>query len=347
MTSGGDLSQRFFERTARPIIDNVLSGAGYVAGRLGSGSDVLGLDDRRSRDHDFGCRLTVLVDDEHRSMLDALGGELEARLPEDVNGWPTRFATTWDGAIGHRVDVHTVNDFTATRLGFDLRSPLGAAQWLCLTGQSVLEVTAGPVFHDSTRSYANVCRTLRWYPDDLWHHVLAAGWSRLGRELPLVGRTGEVDDEAGSRIIASRLCRDIGHLAFLVERTWMPYPKWQGTVLRRLPSGPALAAALVAVQASTGWTMRQRRLEEAIEILVERHRATGFDLPAPVVHPFFDRPFLTVGEQIPLFFMDRVADEGVRALPPIGSIEQWCDNVDLLTRPARRAEALPLYQTAG
>jgi len=346
MTTGGDLSQGFFERAARPIIEDVLSCAGYLAARLGSGSDVLGFDDHRSRDHDFGCRLTVLVDDEHQSQLGALDEELEAQLPSEVDGWPTRFATTWDATISHKVDVHTVHDFAAGRLGFDLRARPSAAQWLCLTGQSILEVTGGPVFHDGTRSYSEVCNTLRWYPDDLWYYVLAAGWTRLGQELPFVGRTGELDDEASSRIIASRLCRDIGHLAFVVERTWMPYPKWQGTALRQLPNGPAIEALLIAVQASTEWTVRQRLLEEAIETLVEQHREAGFDLPTPVIHTFFDRPFITTSEEIPLFFLDQVVDQGIRAFPLVGSIEQWCDNVDLLSQPRQRATALALYQTA-
>ncbi|MDN5766626.1 MAG: hypothetical protein L0H96_04740 [Humibacillus sp.] len=36
----------------------------HAAARLGSGSDVLGLDDATSRDHDWGLRLNLLVPSE-------------------------------------------------------------------------------------------------------------------------------------------------------------------------------------------------------------------------------------------------------------------------------------------
>jgi hypothetical protein len=122
---------------------------------------------------------------------------------------------------------------------------------MCLTGQAVLEVTGGPVFHDTTSPYRHVVAALDWYPDDLWRYVLAAGWARLGQELPLVGRTGERGDEAGSRLVTARLCRDVVQLTFLIERRWMPYPKWSGTALRLLPCGEQLAGVLVAAQAAT------------------------------------------------------------------------------------------------
>jgi hypothetical protein len=345
MTGGHALARDFYELGARPIIEGVLSGTGYLAGRLGSGSDVLGFDDARSRDHDFGCRLTVLVDDRHHRLLEALDAALDAELPEEIAGWPTRFATTWDARVRHQVDLHTVHDFAATRLGFDVRRRLDPAEWLCLTGQSILEVTAGPVFHDTTESYRHVAGTLTWYSDDLWRYVLAAGWARLAQELPFVGRTGEVGDEPGSRIIAARLCRDLTHLAFLIERTWIPYPKWSGTALHHLPGGEALAETLVAAQSAAHWGERQRKLSDAIDLLAERHRCAGFDLPEPAVVPFFDRPFLVPNGEISDVLLRDITDSSVRDLPPIGSIEQWCDNVDLLSRPERRARAVALYQS--
>ena len=343
MGCGADLASHFFERAVRPITDRVLSEAGYLAARLGPGSDVLGFDDDRSRDHDFGCRLTVLVDDRHQALLGTLDAALDAGLPDEVDGWPTRFATSWDGRVRHKVDLDTVHGFTEGCLGFDLRAPLQPAEWLCLTGQSILEVTGGSVFRDTTDSYREVTAALEWYPDDLWRYVLAAGWARLGQELPIVGRTGELGDEAGSRTIAARMCRDVTHLAFLVERTWVPYPKWSGVALRRLPGGDELDQTLIAAHAATQWPERQRMLCEAIDLVVERHRAAGFDLPTPAVVPFFDRPFVVPDGGIGASLLRGITDEGIRGLPPIGSIEQWCDNVDLLSHPERRLRAVGLY----
>lgn len=343
MATGVEVSRAFYESAARPIIDRVLSGAGHVAARLGSGSDVLGLDDHRSQDHDFGCRLTVLVDEEHGPLLRDLDRVLEEELPREVAGWPTRFATSWDSRVRHKVDLHTVHDFVASRLGVDLRTPLTPIEWLCLTGQSVLEVTGGPVFHDSTRTYREAAATLRWYPNDVWRYVLAAGWSRLEQELPFVGRTGERGDELGSTVIAGRLCRDLVHLAFAVERTWAPYPKGSGARLQRLPSGRALAEVLTSVLAAKTWAERQSHLVDAIEALAERHRAAGFDVPSPAVVPFFDRPFVMPSGEVKSGLLRDIADPAIRALPCVGAIEQWCDNVDLLSYPQRRARASAIY----
>lgn len=198
MSPGALLSRRFFVEEVQPIVDRALGDIGYLAARLGSGSDVLGFDDELSTDHDFGCRLTLLVDDEAEHMVDVLDQHLEAALPEQFAGHPVRFATTWEPRVRHKIDIHTVHDFAASRLGFDLRTTPTPVQWLCLTGQSILEVAGGPAFHDTTVSYRRLVETLRWYPDDVWYYVVAAAWTRLSQELPFVGRTGQRRDDIGS-----------------------------------------------------------------------------------------------------------------------------------------------------
>ena len=51
--SGAELARRFFAEAVEPLLSRELPGLGYAAARLGSGSDVLGLDGAMSRDHDW------------------------------------------------------------------------------------------------------------------------------------------------------------------------------------------------------------------------------------------------------------------------------------------------------
>lgn len=362
---GAALAERFYRHAVRPVLDSACPGLPHLAGRLGHGSDVLGFDDEMSHDHDFGCRLTLLLDEESAvgggvELVQAIRYRLDAGLPDTFEGWPVRFALTAEaGADHHQVVVATVRDFCGAHLGVDPMSPLATEDWLCLTGQSVLEVTAGPVFHDSTVSYGPVRDRLEWYPDDLWLYVLSSGWARLSQEMPFVGRAGSRGDDIGAALLSARLARDLIHLAFLIERRWPPYPKWVGTALRSLEIGPSVIKDLVPALAGvrgdrTGlddagpvepWRRQEQSLCTAATLLADRQRSLGLPTPDHVVQPFFGRPFRTVDEAVSDVLRDAIPDPEVHRLPRgIGSVEQWCDNVDVLSDPVRRALTRNLYR---
>lgn len=292
---GVALSRAFYEHAVAPLLGDLP----HAAGRLGSGSDVLGLDDETSRDHDWGCRLTLLVDDG----VDELRERLERELPDTFDGHPVRFPSSWK-PDGHQVDVHTVDEFVLSRLGV---IPVDAIDWLLLTGQSVLEVVAGPVFHDDTGSLTAARTRLAWYPADVEQYVVRSQWHRIHEELPFIGRTLDRGDELGSRVIAHRLARDVMHLTLLLEQQWSPYPKWLGTA----------------------YGQRGHALDSEASICAALDELAG----GPVTVPFWDRPY-------------RHLDEAWLASLPaglplpvgIGSVEQWCDNVRVLNeRPALRS----------
>ncbi len=343
---GRELARQFHAEVVGPLLARALPGLGYAAGRLGSGSDVLGFDDELSRDHDWGCRLTLLVDETDRAAVPEISSLLERELPRSYRGFPVRFPVTWDAALTHQVDVATVADFAVSRLGADPVAGLSVPDWLVLTGQSVLEVIAGPVFADGTSELAPVRETLRWYPPDIERYVLAAGWQRVFQQMPMVGRTAGRGDELGSRLLSTQLASDLVALAFAVSCRWAPYPKWRGTAFLALPTAAGLAGPLAAATTAPAWKAREAGLAQACEVLLRAQRARGLPAPAAAVTPFWNRPYRTVDEEVPQALLAEITEPDVARLPSgIGSIEQWADNVDVLSHQGRRALLRTIYQT--
>lgn len=331
--TGADLSRAYFQEVVRPLLAARAPGLDVAAARLGSGSDVLGFDDAQSRDHDWGLRLTLLVEDDRAPEIDAL---LEEELPETWQGLPTRFATTWDPVVRQRVEVASAAGFAESRLGVSPSRRMTLQDWLSLTGQSVLEVTAGPIFHDGPGVLSRIRDELAWYPDDVWAYALAADWSRLGQEFPDVGRAGLCGDEDGSAVIAARHLRTLLHLAHLLHRRWPPYGKWLARSAARLPGGGALRIALQEVLGARDWRSRQAALADAAELLAAVQGEQGLPTMDPVTEPFFERPHIGVREMTELLTA-QIRDPEVRALPVgVGTAEQISDNVSVLVDPVLR-----------
>ena len=136
--------------------------------------------------------MTVLVGQDDAHLIEVVDQALEEALPEDFAGLPVRFPTTWDPRVRHKVDVASLAGFVGSRLGVDATVEQGPLDWLVPSGQAVLEIVAGPVFADPGGRLAEVGERLRWYPDDVWRYVLAAGWCRVGasRRLSVIAGQG-------------------------------------------------------------------------------------------------------------------------------------------------------------
>lgn len=335
--SGRELSAAFYVEAVAPLVGDVP----HSAGLLGWGSDVLGFDTSRSTDHGWGPRLQVFV---RAEQVDVVRDAIDADLPDEFHGWPTRFG--WDEVpVSHHIEIASLDDWLRDRLGFNPSNGVSLWDWLSTPQEILLELTAGAVFHDDVGNLTAVREALAWYPDQVWLWLLACQWRRIEQEEPFVGRTAEVGDELGSRVVAARLVRDLMRLSFLLERRYAPYSKWLGSAFAKLESHAEIGAALEEVLGAEDYDQREAALVTAVEALAARHNALGLTSPAdPTARLFHERPFRVLGSGR---FVDaclaRVTDPWLKSLPPIGAIDQFVDSTDVLSYSQRFYELRNVY----
>ena len=350
---GLQLSALFYEDAVMPILATLLPSSAYAAALLGPGSEVLGYDTPLSTDHDWGPRLLLFLAARHDPAdIQRIAQALDQRLPPTFYGYPTRFTLTHD-APGtpprHHVTVQTVRAYVAAHLGLDPGTAWQPADWLSVPEQTLLELTAGAVYHDGPGELTALRARLAFYPHELWLYLMAAQWHRIAQQEAFVGRAGDVGDELGSRLLAAAPVRDLMRLCFLIERRYAPYSKWFGTAFARLACGPALGPLFEQVLQAGEWHTREAALAAAYGAVVERHN--GLALTAPMeatVSPYYTRPYLVVhAGRVADALRAAIADPAVRFLPAYGSIDQVSDNTDLLGNVEARAWLRGLYTASA
>ena len=323
--SGVDLARMFYIEAVRPLLERQT----HSAARLGSGSDVLGFDTPRSTDHGWGPQLHLFV---AASEVDTVRTIIDSGLPEEFRGWSVRFG--WDEvAVQHHVRVGTLGQWLKSHLGFDPQVDITVQNWLTTPQQLLLEVTAGAVFHDPDGELKHVRNKLEWYPNDVWLWLLACQWRRIAQEEAFVGRTAEVGDELGSRIVAARIVRDLMRLCFLIERRYAPYSKWLGSAFRNLPIAPRLAPYLDAALKATDYPPRETALCSAYEYVGRCHNQLKLTPPInPETRLFYKRPFRVLGgDRFAEACSAAIQDKWLRKQPLVGSVDQFVDSTDVLS----------------
>lgn len=359
---GLGLCRAFYLEAVRPILNCEFPGLPHAAAIIGSGSEVLGFDDQMSTDHHWGPRVMLFLHErDHEELAESVHQAMADGLPYTFGGYPTNFTepnpvdnntqllqTLDHGPINHRVTTHTLAGFIAEYLSFDLHQPIQPADWLSFPEQQLLAITGGAVYRDDV-GLEDVRSRFNYYPHDVWLYLLAAGWARIGQEEHLMGRAGIVGDEVGSALIGARLVRDVMRLCFLMERQYAPYAKWFGRAFRRLSCADRLLPALEGALQAQGWQARETHLVKAYQALAVMHNALGVTEPLPTKPAqFFGRPFRVMAlHGFSDALLRQLRDPAVQRIAeraPIGSIDQFSDNTDLLSDPSWRPILRQLYE---
>ncbi len=348
---GLELSRHFYVEAVVPLLAKYYPRLIHSAGRLDSGSDVLGFDTERSMDHWWGPRVTIFLREQDYSdaLRDELTRMLGNELPLHVHGYPTHmrvehaatgtvYMEDGDGVerpINHMCYVGTTRQFLRQYLGIGhlLDEPPTPAEWLALPEQHLRTIRSGGVWHDGTGELTPVRARLHWYPDQVWRYLLRAEWRRIEQEEAFPGRAAEVGDELGSRVVAARLVRELMHLMFLIEREYLPYSKWLGTGFSRLRCAAELEPVLLRALAATSWPERERALSQALELVaVHFNELRLCEAVSAKVSPFYGRPFQVIhGDRFASALEATIVDEDVKRLPRfLGNTTQWVDSTDVL-----------------
>ena len=355
---GLQLCRQFYQEVVWPILEDGFPGLIHSAGLLGSGSEVLGFDTARSSDHHYGPRVILfLAEPEAGDLAPQINAALRQRLPVQFMGYSTNFSAPDpnDSGVRHAVfvdqspvdsliEITTVRAYFQRQLGVDPWAEFSPVDWLVFEEQRLRSLVAGQAFHDGLGELEPLRRKLAFYPDDIWLFLLAAEWTKIGQEEAFVGRTFEVGDEIGSRLVMARLVHSLMRLGFLLEKQYPPYSKWFGTGFARLACAAHLAPALEGALAASTYPEREAYLCRAYERVARLHNQLGITPPVEVEPSFyFGRPYKVIhGGAIAAKILEAMGTESIRRLPCIGSVNQYLSSVDVLdnVRYCRRLRAL-------
>ena len=304
---GLKLCKLFYQKQVRPILNKEFPSLRYSAALIGWGSEVLGFDTAMSRDHHWGPRVLLFLDQhDYPKLQHRIRKSLSNNLPYEFMGYSTNFSQPQPngvrhpvrikrGPVNHMVNMFALKSFFEARLGFDPSKKIDVTDWLTVPQQRLLEVVSGEVYHDGLGQLRKRRAKLKFYPTDVWLYLLAAQWTKISDEEAFVGRAGDLGDELGSQVIATRQVREIMKLAFLMEKQYAPYSKWLGTAFGRLKLGKKLTPVLQDVLLAKTWKAREKKLAQAYSIVARQHNALKITKPLPTtVSKYFGRPFLVI-----------------------------------------------------
>jgi hypothetical protein len=283
---GLQLSERYYQQAVRPIMQQFFADVKYAAALIGWGSDAMGYDTAVSRDHFWGPRMVLFLE-EHKfdEIHNTLDETLRRELPYEIDGYSTHFgkpdegdggtrksAILQQGPVDHLIEITTIRQYWNHELNFDVRTQPSSRDWLTFSEQRLLALTGGKVFHDEI-GLNEIRQKFVYYPHDLWLYLLASQWALIAQEEAFVGRTNQVGDELGSRVITARLVERIIHLCFLMEKRYAPYSKWLGTAFTQLKSYEEIHLLLKELLDAKAYSYRDELFSKLYERLVKMHNA--------------------------------------------------------------------------
>lgn len=347
---GLELAKHFYFECVRPIIEaqmpEILNT--HAAGLIGYGSDVIGNDDESSRDHEWGPRLIIFLDNtDYPRLAKGLNRVLAHSLPPTFMGFPTRFQQDMWGSLvmsaasGGRphINVTTVQRFLELTTGYR-HAPSTEQEWLLIPEQRLLELTRGEIFYDGMGEITAVRQQLAYFPDSIWKYRLSYALESLGWELGLISMCAKRGDYLSMHLNIAVTVKRVMQLTFLANRTYCPsYAKWLHREFAKLPLvAGEIEGLLKELFASKDEAFIMAKLEQALAIIYTQLRSFESLRQLPAEMPKVEnRGSITIDSQEIARLILRSLPEPLGQLSihgaPYGAADQWITHEDMLLSP--------------
>ena len=265
---GLELSKKYYLEFGKPMLEKSFADIlpHIAVGLVGSGSECLGFDDDISTDHDFEPAFCIFLPDE-----DILDRKTEFALERAYAKLPDEFLGFHRSPIspvgGSRHGVIRISDFFIKTTGYP-KGDLDIIDWLSIDEQSLLEATSGEVFFDGLGRFSEIRKKLSYLPDDvrlkkLAGHLLNMAQSGQYNYQRCIARK----ETAAAQLALFEFVKSALHVAFLLNKRYIPYYKWSFRALRELPLLAELYEPLEYLISNGNEASDIRRKAEAIKAI--------------------------------------------------------------------------------
>ena len=303
---GLELSEQYYHELVEPAIRRSCPETlpHLAAGLVGEGSDCFGFDDGISKDHDWGPRVCLwLQDAAYERFFHVLSSTL-ASLPDTFRG--ERFALRTPEAAG-RQGVLRTGDFYSSFTGSP-EGPRSFRDWLSLPESHLAACTNGKVFYDGPGRFSMIRHhILNGCPEDVRRKRLAA-------HIALMAQSGQYNylrcrkhgEPVAAFLALSEFLQHGLAAVYYLNRRWMPFYKWAHRGVRELPLLHETSDLFLklADSANAAAPMAEELIEEICALVLKELVRQDLCLPG-------DSFLLPHAEQI----MQRIEDPDIRRLP--------------------------------
>ena len=243
--NGAEISKAFFFEWGLPFIEREFpTMRERIAVGCFGGSQALGHDDHLSRDHGWGPRFNIYLDEDYEVSDKEVVERICAAAPSDFNGYRCR------GGGDRAVYLKRTEQFFKNLFLGDI--PQCDSDWLCclrkpdLFESDLYFLRHGPLFYDGSGRFSQLRSQAARYPEDVWLLRTAdCAWqiAHYG-EYNFCARLVERGDPIPMQIALGHFAEAVMRMYFYLDKDFTPYWKWLTAEFRKRAYSPIVEAKL-------------------------------------------------------------------------------------------------------